>query len=391
MNRALVYSVILILTVALATLQGCASQPVPFDKAAETLAKNLFTEIRLKTVLSSSKVKKIVVDDFTDEDSGEVVAASQQIEDILFGVAHDHFGNFSLSKLNSKNVVYADYVINGVISLEPQTANTREKFYHVFASATDLASGKIIAKSSAWISTRDLNYTPLREYKDAPMFLTDNRHKSKVENARGMIKTDNEDEYYDSIETSAILTEASNAYGQGKYVRSIKLYSKSADRSDGQVMKTYAGLYQANLKIGDKAAAEAAFGKLVDISVQNNSLSVKLLFAVNSTDFIGDPKLRERYQMWIRQISKFFKYNNSCANIVGHSSHTGSEAYNDQLSRERAAKVQRVMARYYAGIKNKTRVMGMGFRENIKGLGTDDGRDAIDRRVEFKIVDCAVI
>jgi hypothetical protein len=30
----------------------------------------------------------------------------------------------------------------------------------------------------------------------------------------------------------------------------------------------------------------------------------------------------------------------------------------------------------------------MGFRENLIGTGTDDARDALDRRVEFKITGC---
>jgi hypothetical protein len=47
------------------------------------------------------------------------------------------------------------------------------------------------------------------------------------------------------------------------------------------------------------------------------------------------------------------------------------------------------MLSYYRSIKQKTETYGMGFSENIKGLGTDDGRDAIDRRVEFKIVECS--
>jgi outer membrane protein OmpA-like peptidoglycan-associated protein len=32
--------------------------------------------------------------------------------------------------------------------------------------------------------------------------------------------------------------------------------------------------------------------------------------------------------------------------------------------------------------------VGMGFRENIVGSGTDDLRDALDRRVEFKVRSC---
>jgi hypothetical protein len=31
---------------------------------------------------------------------------------------------------------------------------------------------------------------------------------------------------------------------------------------------------------------------------------------------------------------------------------------------------------------------GMGFRENLVGSGSDDLRDALDRRVEFKVRNC---
>ena len=32
--------------------------------------------------------------------------------------------------------------------------------------------------------------------------------------------------------------------------------------------------------------------------------------------------------------------------------------------------------------------VGRGSAENIVGLGTDDARDALDRRVEFNVVNC---
>ena len=33
--------------------------------------------------------------------------------------------------------------------------------------------------------------------------------------------------------------------------------------------------------------------------------------------------------------------------------------------------------------------LGMGFRENLIGTGTDDLRDALDRRVEFRVRSCS--
>jgi len=77
-----------------------------------------------------------------------------------------------------------------------------------------------------------------------------------------------------------------------------------------------------------------------------------------------------------------------CMNVVGHTSLTGSEAYNDRLSQRRAAYIKRRLDTEAPELAPRTRASGMGFRENIVGTSTDDARDALDRRVEFKITEC---
>ena len=367
------------------SLCACSSRPVSFDAAAKKLATRLLREVQIKSLLTS---KNIIVDDFTDEDTGELVEAGSAIEKIIFSIAEEKFTSLSLSKMDTKNILHAHYLINGVISFEQYKRKGKEKYYHIYASATDLETGKVIASASAWIKDKDLDYTPLREYKEAPMFMTDKRHISKVKTARSLSGTQADSEYYDSLKTNALISEAFKAFGEKDYRETISMLTEAASRPDGQVMKTYAGLYQSYLKEGDIELAEEAFGKLLDISVESNSFSIKLLFQVNSTQFISDKNLKQRYQIWLRQISRFFKKNNTCAKIVGHSSNTGAEEYNNRLSKQRADAVRNHMKSYYKSVEQKTETIGMGFRENIRGLGTDDGRDSIDRRVEFKIISC---
>jgi len=74
--------------------------------------------------------------------------------------------------------------------------------------------------------------------------------------------------------------------------------------------------------------------------------------------------------------------------VVGHTSRTGSEAYNDKLSLNRATFIKQRLEAESKDLVARTKPQGMGFRENIVGTGTDDVRDALDRRVEFKIVAC---
>jgi outer membrane protein OmpA-like peptidoglycan-associated protein len=74
--------------------------------------------------------------------------------------------------------------------------------------------------------------------------------------------------------------------------------------------------------------------------------------------------------------------------VIGHCSKTGTETYNMRLSLQRAETVRALMQKESAEAVSQTRAVGRGYAENLVGSGTDDERDAIDRRVEFKIVPC---
>jgi outer membrane protein OmpA-like peptidoglycan-associated protein len=92
--------------------------------------------------------------------------------------------------------------------------------------------------------------------------------------------------------------------------------------------------------------------------------------------------------MWLRQIAREGTAAKVCMNVVGHTSRTGSEQVNDTLSQQRAAFIRQRLAAESSELATRTKPVGMGFRQNIVGSGTDDVVDALDRRVEFKIVPC---
>jgi outer membrane protein OmpA-like peptidoglycan-associated protein len=93
--------------------------------------------------------------------------------------------------------------------------------------------------------------------------------------------------------------------------------------------------------------------------------------------------------MWLRQIAREATSAKVCMNIVGHTSRTGSEQANDALSLQRAGYVRQRLTTEAAELGPRTKPVGMGFRQNIVGSGTDNAVDALDRRVEFKIVPCS--
>lgn len=362
----------------------------PFQEAIPTLAKSLLNHVKANLSVPAGKGEtNVMIIPFTDADSDEVLEISRDIEKIIIEEGTRNFEGFNVSRLTSKNIGQADYIINGSIQLEPypgkDTAKS-QKYYRVFGEVRELPDAKIVGKSNVWISDINLNYTPTPIYRDSPLYLKGSRL-AKPEKTRRQAYT--KDFHKISLETRALLIEAQTAYENGDYERAKVLFNLVAHRKDGHDLGTYAGLYLVNYKLGRYEEAEKAFFKVVSISVEKyRFLTVKYLFGVNSVEFLKDKDLRERYDAWIRNIGKYFQNTDYCLRVVGHASHTGTKAYNDQLSLERAKSIQKRLLKTFPEVSQRSEAVGKGYSENIVGIGTDDERDALDRRVELFIIDC---
>jgi len=363
---------------------------VPFEEAISTLAIRLLDQVKADRSLSAQKGPiNVMIIPFTDADTNEVPQVSRRIEKIIIDQGTRNFEGFKLSRLTSKNIGRADYIINGTIRLDAyksKDAGAPPKRYHVHGEVRKLADTKIVGKSNIWISDMDLNYTPTAIYRDSPLYLKGRRSAAPEKIQRRTFQKN----FLDiSLETRAILIEGRMAYENGEYETARALFNMAASRKDGQDLGTYAGLYLANNKLGRRGAAEKAFAKVVHISVEKyRFLTVKYLFGVDSVEFLQDENLKARYDTWIRNIGKYFHNTNYCLRIVGHASHSGSKAYNDQLSLKRAQSIQKRLQKTFPEVYQRAEVVGKGFSENIVGIGTDDERDALDRRVELFIIDC---
>lgn len=361
--------------------------PLKFYAAIPILANNLLSQVKeSQGILSGLGQTTLVLDPFIEASSGEVVKVSRQIEDIFTAKAQQDFKNMTMTRMTPENLVQANYLVSGVLLFDNFQGNhsrDEKKYYHVSSSVVDLKTGKIVANSDVWLSDTHLDNLPVL---NSPLLTKDKRTESLVKTATKPVGELAEKEYYDSLETQALLAEAETAYEKSDYQTALTLFEAAAKREDGRVMKTYAGLYRTNLKLADINAAEQAFGKLVAIGAAEENLSAKFLFGVNSTDF--DSKLGREYDLWLRQIGQHFARSNRCLHIIGHSSRTGKREYNLKLSKRRAQAIQERLKNNFLQVMRKSAALGMGFDECINCSGTDDAKDAVDRRVEFKIVDC---
>ncbi|WP_166405290.1 OmpA family protein [Desulfonema ishimotonii] len=353
-------------------------KPIRFRAAMTYLADDLLEDIRIDQLLHpKGEMVRIVIEPFSDAHTGDVPRVSRDIEAMLIALGKKAF---IITRMTSENLERADYMIRGRIGLEPYKGGKTaapEKYYHVTASVVKTKTGKSVGHSSAWIADKKPDMTPISFYKDSPVYLKDSQ---------------DQDRTAISAETAALLTEAETAYGKREYKKAIALLNRALKRKDGPLIRIYGGLYSANRKLGRQDRAIAAFDKLLAVSVEKyNILTVKFLFNVNSVEFWNDPALREQYKIWLERIGVYFKTHRGCLQILGHCSRSGTETYNKELSHERAVGIQARLRPYFPDVLRRSETVGRGFRETIVGTGTDDWRDAIDRRVEFHIIDCKAL
>ncbi|EDN67377.1 conserved hypothetical protein [Beggiatoa sp. PS] len=198
-----------------------------------------------------------------------------------------------------------------------------------------------------------------------------------------------DDEPYASLDTKTLLAKAETLYGNNAYEEALPFFKSAATREDGQLAKTYAGLYQTQMKLKHQSDAEQAFAQLLAISLkESNQLNFRFLFEVGSTEFVNDQALRTEYSFWLREIAKYFQNRKSCFQIVGHRGKNEKRNDAQKLSLLRAKAVQQIMITHSPSITFQSKVLGKGNSENLSGIGSNDVMDTLDRRVEIVVVDC---
>lgn len=339
-------------------------------------------------------VRQAVLDPFIDAQNGYGTRTTLRAQDELISRLSAREPGIRVATLNTGNLGASAYVITGALSYESArpadgqgAADSRQ--YRLLASVLDARSGTMIARSAAWIAERNLDMSPLAVFADSPVFLNDRYASGLLATARAAPGTMADTVWFSRLSTAALLADAQAAFAADDHRAALGLYQRAQARSDGKILKTYSGMYVAYLKLGNVGEAERAFGQLVALALAENNLSIRFLFRVNSTEFVADSRLVDQYRLWVRQLAAQLTRARTCVDVQGHSSRSGSESYNDQLSLARAEALRRQLQAESPVLAALLKSSGRGARENLVGSGSDDARDAIDRRVEFRIIECA--
>lgn len=362
----------------------------PLDDALLDAANKLFSAAA--TSLGAPPAQRLlVIDPLVDSVSYAQSVTTQSMEAKLQGLVRNKYPGFAVQPMSRASIGQSPIVLVGTftaIDLKNQVGGAREAFRICLALA-DLKSGLIVAKGVARAQVEGVDLTPLRHLQDAPTWAKDPAVDAYVRTCQTTKPGDRIDPaYLDGILAASLIAEAAALQDQGRLQDAVEVYRSALATPKGDQLRVHNGIYSASWRLGRRADAEKAFGDAVRVGLATNRLGVKFLFRPGSTEFIGDPRLSAPYPMWLSQIARQTAAKSACLNIVGHTSPTGPEPLNERLSVLRAENVKNRLEREAPPLKGRIIASGVGSREKLVGTGTDDLRDALDRRVEFRTVPC---
>lgn len=387
-------------TLGVLVLAGCAtpqatqlSAELPFEQAVAQATDGLAGQTQklpafLARVESKLAKRGVVLDPMLDAATGQQTAATVLLENRVTERLGTKFDAFEILPFQSANLSKAQYLLTGTMTRADGDSANRRRALQINLALTELKSGNVVAQASALARDDGLDHTPLAYYRDSPVLVKDKVIEGYARTSVTPPGQRGDAFYLERIAAATLVNEATTLYNQERYVESLGRYRSALALPTGEQLRVMNGIYLASARLGRTQEAEQAFGRVVALGIAYNELGVKFLFNPGSTDFWSDAKVSGAYPMWLRQIARESTSAGVCMNVVGHTSRTGSEATNDALSLQRASAIRQRLAGEAAALGAKTRTSGMGFRQNIIGSGTDNAVDALDRRVEFRIVPC---
>jgi hypothetical protein len=399
-RRLLVYAGMLLI------VAGCAKPapppaptPVPisdtsersFDEAVNVATDSLVAQLQPRPGPPTKTEAKrgLVIDPMVDGSSGQQTAATLLLEQRVAERLRSSEAQVDVMPFEVPNLSKAQYLLTGTMTRIASSQPGAPLVFQINMAVTDLKDGMVVAQASSRARDEGLDTNPTPYYRDSPIVVKDQVVDGYIATSQTPPGRPADPVYFERVATATIVSEATIAYNGASYQDALALYQTAAGKPGGEQLRVLNGIYLASWKLGRAREAEDAFGKVVALGLSSNNLGVKFLFNPGTTNFWSDPQVSGPYSFWLRQIARQAVLARVCMNLVGHTSRTGSVPYNDRLSLQRATYIKQRLEKEAPQLASRTRASGMGFRENLVGTGTDDARDALDRRVEFKISECS--
>lgn len=371
-----------------ATAPADDGAPQPFDQAVRLAGNHLFTDAAAELGRSP---RTVVIDPLIDANTGSQTRSTVSMGEQLAAQVASLYPNWKVVPLTRTNLAADPLLLIGTVTPVAKravVADSPADSVRLWVTLIDLKTRKIVAKREQYSTLQSVNAEPLAVYQDSPTWSKDKTVAAYIKSCQRLTEIGDpaDPDYLSRLHAAATVNEAIIAYEKGDYAGANRLYKEALPLAEPGDLRVLNGLYTTSLKLSQPDAANQAFARLVSSGLEHRRLPLKILFKPGSTEFV-EP-LGNQYQQWLVTVAREIGQAPSCVRVEGHTSRTGSASRNQTLSLQRAEAVERLLKRHANISARLLRPAGKGSREALIGIGTDDARDALDRRVEFKVDHC---
>ena len=366
-----------------------ALPPAPFAEVVERAGEQLLRDAQ---AVVGPGPRELVIDPLIDASTGQQTAGTVDLGHKLGALVKSRAPSWSLRPLTRSSLSAQPLLLIGTLTAI-NTKGARDEnadAFRVCLALVDLRTGRIAAKRADRATLATVSAEPTPFYRDSPTWALDRTVLAYIRSCQGSAAGDVVDPgYMLRLPAAAIIAEAQAAFAENKNADAYRLFREAQPVADPDDLRVLNGLYLASWRIGKKKEATETFGRIVGIGLDTKKLPIKIFFNPGQTTLLASPDLQAQYVIWLREVAFQVGVRETCMKVVGHTSRTGTPAANLALSQRRAALVKQTLERLNKSLDSRLSSEGVGASEIIVGLGTDDMRDALDRRVEFRTVDCA--
>ena len=363
--------------------------PAAFAEAVERAGEQLLRDAQ---AVVGAGPRELVIDPLIDASTGQQTAGTVETGHKLGALVKSRAPHWTLRPLTRMSLTSQPLLLIGTLTAV-NTKGARDEnadAFRICLALLDLRTGKVVAKRVDRSTLTTVSAEPTAFYRDSPTWALDRTALAYIRSCQGSAAGDSIDPgYLLRLRAAAIVAEAQAAFAENKPAEAYRLFREAQPLADADDLRILNGLYLASWRTGKKKEATETFGRIVGIGLDGKKLPIKIFFNPGQTTLLASPDLQTQYAVWLREVAFQVGVRETCMKVVGHTSRTGTAATNLALSQRRAAIVKQTLERLNKGLEARLSSDGVGASEVIVGLGTDDMRDALDRRVEFRTVDCS--
>ncbi|MEP7302713.1 MAG: OmpA family protein, partial [Caldimonas sp.] len=362
--------------------------PAPFADVVTRAGERLLQDAQAAV---GGGPRELIIDPLIDASTGQQTSGTVQMGQQLTALIKARVPQWNVRQLTRASLSNRPLLLIGTLTAI-NTRNAKDEnadAFRVCLVLIDLRTGKLIAKRVDRATVASVDARPTAFYRDSPTWALDPTALAYIKSCQGSFPGDSIDPgYLLRLPAAALINEAQAAFAENKPNDAYRLFREAQPFADPGDLRVLNGLYLASWRTGKKKEAAETFGRIVGVGLDAKKLPIKIFFNPGATTLLQSADLQAQYAVWLREVAVQVGARATCMKVIGHTSRTGDAAANELLSQRRAAVIKQRLERQNRKLATLVASEGKGSRETLVGLGTDDLRDALDRRVEFRSVDC---